>query len=133
MVLFTLGTGVGGAIIIGDCRSTANMARGRTRHTIIDYNETARLVQLRPRGHLEAYASATAVIRRTRGTASGDPAASVDFGREDSSGEAAGPLLVAEEAEKGDAVALAIVLDTARFVGIAVVNAMHTIDPSGVI
>jgi glucokinase len=132
MVLFTLGTGVGGSIIVGDLSIDGEHGNGaELGHTIIDYNENARLCACGKRGHLEAYASATAVVRRTaEAIAAQGPSTlreRVQAGAEIS------PLVVAEEAEKGDAVALAIVLDTARYVGIAVVNAMHTIDPSGVV
>jgi glucokinase len=48
-------------------------------------------------------------------------------------GEALSPLMVGEEAEAGDDLALEIVLDTARFLGVGVVSVMHTIDPSGVV
>jgi glucokinase len=42
-------------------------------------------------------------------------------------------LLVAEEAQAGDELALEIVLETARFLGIGAVTVMHTIDPAGVV
>jgi glucokinase len=83
------------------------------------------------RGHLEAYASATAVVRRTEEALAGEAGSTLS--QRLRAGAPISPLLVAEEAEKGDPVALEIVLDTARFVGIAVVNAMHTIDPDGVV
>ena len=136
MVLFTLGTGVGGSIIVGDVSIDGEHGTGaELGHTIIDYNENARLCACGQRGHLEAYASATAVIQRTAEVlAGGEPAAARSTLHERiKAGAQLSPLVVAEEAEKGDAVALEIVDDTARYVGIAVVNAMHTIDPSGVV
>jgi glucokinase len=138
MVLFTLGTGVGGSIIVGDVSIDGEHGNGaELGHTIIDYNENSRLCACGKRGHLEAYASATAVVRRTTEALAGDgPSATPPdstLRERVRAGTEISPLVVAEEAEKGDAVALAIVLDTARYVGIAVVNAMHTIDPSGVV
>ncbi len=132
MVLFTLGTGIGAAILLGE-RSVegAHGTGAELGHTIIDYNETGRLCACGQPGHLEAYASATAVIRRTaEALAAG---ANSTLSARLVAGEALTPLVVAEEAENEDAVALTIVLDTARYVGIAVVNAMHTIDPAGVV
>jgi glucokinase len=43
------------------------------------------------------------------------------------------PLLVAEEAEAGDGLALEIVMETARYLGLGIVTLLHTIDPSGVL
>ncbi len=132
MVLFTLGTGVGGAIIVGDVLVEGEHGTGaELGHTIIDYNESARLCPCGQRGHLEAYAGATAVIRRTEEALSaGRPSSLQERVR---SGAALNPLVLADEAERGDELALEIVLETARFVGIAVVNALHSIDPDGVI
>jgi glucokinase len=132
MVLFTLGTGVGGSIIIGDLSIDGEHGTGaELGHTIIDYNENARRCACGQRGHLEAYASATAVIARTDELlAAGGPST---LRQRMTAGSAISPLVVAEEADKGDALALSIVLDTARFVGIAVVNALHTIDPGCVV
>ncbi len=132
MVLFTLGTGVGGAIIVGDVLVEGEHGTGaELGHTIIDYNETARLCACGQRGHLEAYASATAVVRRTEEALAAGRASSLH--ERVRGGEAISPLLVAAEAERADSLALEIVLETARFVGIAVVNAMHAIDPDGVV
>jgi glucokinase len=44
-------------------------------------------------------------------------------------GEELTPLVVEQEAESGDALSLEIILDTARYLGIGIVNLMHTIDP----
>ena len=66
IVLFTLGTGVGGGIIIGDLSIDGENSHGsELGHMIIDYNDTARLCGCGQRGHLEAYASAKGVIQRT--------------------------------------------------------------------
>ena len=43
------------------------------------------------------------------------------------------PLMVAEEADKGDSLSLDIVLETAKYLGIGAVNVMHTVDPGAVI
>jgi glucokinase len=48
-------------------------------------------------------------------------------------GEDLTPKRVAEEAEAGDKLCLEIVLETARYLGIGIVNLMHTIDPTGVL
>ncbi len=66
MVLFTLGTGIGCGIIVGDLAIDGeNSHGGECGHIIIDCSPGAQLCGCGQRGHLEAYASATAVIRRT--------------------------------------------------------------------
>lgn len=132
IVLFTLGTGVGCGIIVRDFAIEGEHSHGaECGHMIIDHNADARLCSCGQLGHLEAYASGTAVIKRTR--------EALDAGRPSSlsarieAGDELTPLLLAEQAEAGDALSLEIVLDTARFVGVGAVNLMHTIDPNGVV
>ena len=48
-------------------------------------------------------------------------------------GEPLSPLLLAREAEAGDQLSLELVLQTARYLAVGVVNLMHTIDPNGVV
>ena len=65
IVLFTLGTGVGGGIIIGDFSLDGeNSHGGELGHVIIDCNDTARMCGCGQRGHLEAYANARGVVQR---------------------------------------------------------------------
>jgi len=41
--------------------------------------------------------------------------------------------MIDQEAERGDEFSLQIVLETARYLGIGVVTAMHAIDPQGIV
>ena len=43
------------------------------------------------------------------------------------------PLLLAEEANKGDEFSLKLILDTAMYLGVGIVTLMHTIDPGAVV
>ena len=132
LVLLTLGTGVGGGIIIGDTNIEGQHSHGsECGHIIIDYNDTARLCSCEHRGHLEAYASATAVVKRAQEAIDGGRKTSVATRVE--LGEELTPVLLMEEAEKGDAFAMEIILDTAMFLGIGITTFMHTIDPDAVI
>ncbi len=132
MVMFTLGTGVGGAIIIGDLSVDGeNGAGAELGHIIIDYNESARMCMCGLPGHLEGYASATAVVRRTEEALAAGERSSILARLEH--GDPLSAMLVAVEAEQGDWVALQIVLETARYVGIGAASLMHTIDPNGVV
>lgn len=132
MVLLTLGTGIGTGIIIDDVViQGAHSCGGECGHIIIDCNEDARLCGCGQRGHLEAYASATAVIKRAQ--------EALDAGRSSSLIErlAAGakltPKLIAEEAEKCDELSHEIIDETARYLGIGIVNILHTVDPESVL
>jgi len=132
MVLLTLGTGIGCGIIIGDLVvQGAHSHGGEAGHVIIDPSDDARMCGCGWRGHLEAYASATAVIKRTR--------EALDDGRDSSlnsrisSGSELTPKLIAEEAEKGDALSNEIISETARYLGIGTVNVMHVVDPDVVL
>jgi glucokinase len=132
MVLFTLGTGVGGGIIIGDFSIEGEHGAGaELGHVIIDYHDTARLCSCGGRGHLEGYASATALIQRTaEALADGRPSS---LSARVASGAELTPVLVAEQAELGDSLANEIIRDTARYLGVGIVTAMHTIDPDLVV
>jgi len=132
MVFLTLGTGVGGGIIIGDLNVEGQHSHGsELGHTIIDYNETARVCSCDNTGHLEAYASATAVAKRAQ--------EAIDAGRQTSvrtrveKGEELTTLLLHEEAENGDAFAMEIILETAMYLGVGITTFMHTIDPDAVV
>lgn len=132
MILLTLGTGIGCGIIIGDLLLDGEHSHGgEYGHTIIDSTPGARICACGRAGHFEAYASATAVTKRTR--------EALDGGRKSSlrnrmaQGAELSPKLVAEEAEKGDQLSLDIIFETARYLAIGMVNLMHTIDPNGIL
>jgi glucokinase len=132
IALFTLGTGVGGGVIIGDLSIDGeNSAGSEVGHTIIDYHPEARLCGCGQRGHLEAYASGKAVVQRALEALANQPTSSLQR-RLEADGELT-PLSVAEEAERGDALALQLVMDTAMYLGVGAVNVMHIIDPGAVI
>jgi len=131
MVLLTLGTGIGCGIIIGDqVLRGAHSYGGESGHIILCMDDDARLCGCGGRGHLEAYASATGVIKRTQ--------EALDAGRESSlsrrvaEGAELTPKLIALEAESGDQLSMEVVLQTARYVGMGAVSLMHMLQPEGV-
>ena len=132
MVLFTLGTGIGCGIVLGDrVLSGEHSHGGECGHIIINCAADARVCGCGRRGHLEAYASATAVIKRTQ--------EALAAGRKSSLSERAAscggvtPKHLAIEAERGDELSMEIILETAAYMGIGIVNLMHTVDPNGVL
>ncbi|MEN6405302.1 MAG: ROK family protein [Thermoguttaceae bacterium] len=132
MVLLTLGTGIGCGIILGDLVvQGAHSHGGEAGHVIIDPSPNARMCGCGWRGHLEAYASATAVIRRTQEALdAGQPSS---LSARVAAGEELTPKLVAEEAERGDPLSNQIISDTARYLGIGAVDVMHVVDPAVVL
>ncbi len=132
MVMLTLGTGVGGGIIVDDISIDGEHSHGsECGHIIIDFTPDARICACGQLGHLEAYASATALVKRTK--------EALGEGRHSSlteriaEGEELSGLMLAQEAEKGDPLALELVLETAMYVGVGATSLMHTIDPGAVI
>lgn len=132
LVLLTLGTGIGCGIIVNGFSIDGENSHGaECGHTIVNPAPDARWCNCGQRGHLEAYSSATAVVRRTQEML--DAGLSTSIRARVEAGEALTPKLVAEEAEAGDPLADEIVMETAFWLGIGLVNLIHTIDPSGVL
>jgi glucokinase len=132
IALFTLGTGVGGGIILGDLSIDGeNSAGGEFGHTIIDYTDQARLCGCGQRGHLEAYSSGKAVVQRALEGLAANPDSSLHARL--AADKRLTPLTISQEADAGDALSLQIVMDTAKYLGIGAVNVMHIVDPAAVI
>ncbi|MGC3966626.1 MAG: ROK family protein [Pirellulales bacterium] len=132
MVMFTLGTGVGGGIIIGDLAVDGHHSTGaECGHIIIEIGPQARMCPCGQPGHLEAYCSATAVLKRTQEALVTGRVSSL--GTRTSAGEELTTVMIAEEAASGDELADAILMETARYFGVGVTSVMHTIDPDGVV
>jgi glucokinase len=132
MILLTLGTGIGCGIIIGDLLLDGEHSHGgEYGHTIIFCEKTNRQCGCGRFGHFEAYASATAVAKRTQEALDAGRASSISVRL--AKGEELDAKLVGEEAACGDELALEIVMETARYLGIGAVNLMHTIDPAGIL
>lgn len=133
LVLFTLGTGVGGGIIIGDRPiDGAHSCGGELGHIIIDASDDAPLNSLGIRGTLEGYCGSYGVVGRAE-AAMADRFVDTSLRDSVEGGEELTPLLVANAAEAGDEVAFKVVMDTARYLAIGVVSAAHTIDPEGIV
>lgn len=130
MILLTLGTGVGGGIIVdGELVNGINSFGSECGHILVDPSATARLCAWGGgRGQLEAYASASGVVCRTRDRLTDGAQSSLSglLGGTDSELTA---RKVYEAAQQGDALALEIVDETARWLGIGVTSLVHALDP----
>lgn len=133
MVMVTLGTGVGGGVILEDrIVDGAHSCGGEIGHIIVDPSDDAPLNYFGVRGSLEALCGSYGVVGRAKRLLADK---FVDTSLRDSfdAGEVLTPLLVANAAEAGDQVALRVVMETAKYLGIAIVTVIHTVDPEAVV
>ena len=128
MIMLTLGTGLGCGIIYNNMIiSGAHSHGGEYGHTLVDLLPNARVCGCGKAGHLEAYVSATSVIKRMKEAIEAGKSTSVAKLLEQ--GAQLDAKLVGDEAAKGDQVSRDIVMDVARYLGVGMINLMHTIDP----
>ncbi len=132
LVLWTLGSGIGSGIVIGDLAANGGGVHSSDcGHMVIFSADYAQQCGCGQRGHLEAYASATALAERAgEALRAGRPSS---LGQRLSGGQALSAELVAAEAAAGDPLAGELVMDTARYLALGVVSVMHTVDPNGVL
>ena len=131
LVCFTLGTGVGGGIVIdGDIWHGASDVAGELGHMTIE--AAGRRCNCGNYGCLEAYASATAISVRAR--------EGIEKGRRSSLKEAVGGDLgtitseiVYEQAVSGDAFCREVMTDTARYLAVGVANMLNILNPEVVV
>jgi len=135
MILLTLGTGVGGGIIVeGELINGTNSFGSECGHILVDSSPEAALCAWGGgRGQLEAYASASGLVQRTHqrlaaGAFSvlGGRAAEADAGL-------TAKMVYQAAAEDDDPLALAMIDETARWLGIGITTLVHTIDPGLVV
>ena len=132
MVLFTLGTGIGGGIILdGKVLEGAHSHGGEIGHLRIDLPDRGRLCGCGRRGCLEAYASATAVVARTREAL--DASAQPSELRHADDGQPLTAEAIFDAAAAGDGVAQQVVADTAFYLGLGAAALMATVDPQAVV
>jgi len=131
LVLFTLGTGIGGGIIInGEVLHGASDTAAELGHMII--HEGGLLCGCGKKGCLEAYASATGVVKRTLiALKEGKKTILTDLVQNQL--ENISCELVFKAAEKGDSLSKWIVEGTARYLGIGIANIVNIMNPEIVI
>ncbi|MEO8497322.1 MAG: ROK family protein, partial [Planctomycetota bacterium] len=133
LAMFTLGTGVGGGIILdGVSLDGAHSFGSELGHIVVDSSPTARLcVWGGGQGQLEAYASAPAVAARAADLLAAGRQSSLTQRIADAG--ALTSLIIFEEAERGDALAREVIVETARLLGVGIVSVVHAVDPEVVI
>lgn len=124
VVMVTLGTGVGGGVIIdGKIVAGSNGAGGEIGHVAVNDQETE-ACGCGKRGCLEQYASATGVVRLAK--------RKLKASRAESALRSASPLTakdVFDAAKAGDAVADEIVEEMAKILGTALANVACVVNP----
>ncbi|MEO1615590.1 MAG: ROK family protein [Planctomycetota bacterium] len=131
MILLTLGTGVGGGIIVDDeLVNGVNSFGSECGHILVDPSPTARLcVWGGGRGQLEAYASASGVVARTLERLT-EGAESTLLGHLGGANHELTAKRVYDAAkDDNDALALEIIDETATWLGIGITTLVHALDP----
>jgi glucokinase len=132
VVLFTLGTGLGCGIVVDGVLVEGKHSHGAmVGHIVVDTRDDARVCPCGQRGHLEAYVSGIALVKR--GVEMMEEGRKTSLNSRMEHGNALTPLVIAEEAAAGDATAMELVMDAARYLAVGIVNMMHTIDPDVVL
>ena len=127
----TIGTGIGGGLILdGKLYHGASDVAGEPGHASID--STGRRCKCGNYGCLEAYASGPAIAERAReALAGGEPSILPQMVGGDLSRITAATIY--EAAQQGDALAVQVVRDTARFLGTAIANLLNIFNPEVVV
>jgi glucokinase len=130
LVMLTIGTGVGGGIVIGGRPYRgATGGAGEIGHTLIgiEHDIPAATGHFPQPGSLEALAAGHELDRLTREAAAANPRSTIGVALLES-GKIAGPETVAA-ARAGDDVAIGLLRLLGRRVGIGVANVINTFDP----
>ena len=126
LVMFTLGTGIGGAIILNDdiLRGEHDLA-GELGHIIID--PAGPQCSCGQHGCLESFASAPATVRRFREAI--ESGARSSLAERVRAGEAISTRDIYQACREGDALSRKTIEDTGRYMGIGINNLVMTVDP----
>lgn len=134
MVLFTLGTGVGGGIIVNDFSIDGEHSHGaELGHMSIETGPGARICGCGVAGHLEAYASATALVDRASEALATPSGARSMLRKMIGETSPLSALMVATAAEEGDELSLQLVTETAHYLARGIAQIAHVIDPAAFI
>lgn len=130
MVLFTLGTGIGGGVILdGKVVEGKHSHGGELGHMRIDMPDRGRLCGCGARGCLEAYAGEVNIIRRAREEMAGSPADSglrKYYTLDDNQFTA---KVIFDLAAAGDAMAMKVADDTAYYLALGACAVIAAVDP----
>ena len=127
LVALTLGTGVGGGVVIdGKVYHGSQNTAGELGHTVVEPN--GRVCGCGNLGCLEAYAGAKNIVQRiAEKIEEGRGSSLVSDTMKDS--VALTPRMIAVAAEAGDELAIEIFAETGQYIGIALTSIAHILNP----
>ena len=126
IVALTLGTGVGGGVVInGQVYHGSQNTAGELGHTVVESN--GRYCGCGNQGCLEAYAGAKNIVERMKEKI--EPGRSTILAKTIKKGTALTPRQIAEAAHAGDKVAMEIFAETGRYIGVALTSIAHILNP----
>ncbi len=132
IIMLTLGTGVGGGVIIGNLSVDGENSTGsECGHITIDSSPDARPCGCGQKGHLEAYCSATALVKRAQERLAAGANSSLRFPL--ATGEPLTALHISQHADGGDPLALQLIEELGTYLGQGICSLMAVIDPGAVI
>lgn len=126
LVMLTLGTGVGGGIVIDNkLWRGANNVAAEIGHMVIQTDGPP--CNCGNRGCVEVYASATGMVRLFKEALKAGASSSLKVSDEITA------KMINEAAIHGDKVSLEVIAETGRYLGIALVNIMHVLNPEMIV
>jgi glucokinase len=130
LVMFTLGTGIGCGIVVDGMIIEGRHSHGAECGHMIIAMENGRQCSCGAYGHLEGYASATALVKRAHEALDRDASPSLlrDLQRDEITSRA-----ISHAADGGDPLARRLMRETAHYLAVGAVSLMHTIDPDVVL
>jgi len=130
LVMFTLGTGIGCGIVVDGMIIEGRHSHGAECGHIIIEMENGRHCSCGAYGHLEGYASATALVKRAFEALDSNHGASVlrSLKHDELTSRA-----ISLAADAGDVLARRLMRETAHYLAVGAVCLMHTIDPDVVL
>ena len=126
LVALTLGTGVGGGVVIdGEVYHGSQNTAGELGHTVVEPD--GRYCGCGNQGCLEAYAGAKNIVERIQEKITAGR--STTLATATNAGTTLTPRMIAEAAQAGDALAIEIFAETGRYIGIALTSIAHILNP----
>lgn len=126
LVALTLGTGVGGGVVIdGEVYHGSQNTAGELGHTVVQPD--GRYCGCGNQGCLEAYAGAKNIVERVQEKIA--TGRSTTLTTATNAGTPLTPRLIAEAAQAGDELAIEIFAETGRYIGIALTSIAHILNP----
>ena len=126
LVAFTLGTGVGGGVVIdGEVYHGSQNTAGELGHTVVEPD--GRYCGCGNQGCLEAYAGAKNIVERIQEKIA--TGRNTTLATATNVGTTLTPRMIAEAAQAGDELAIEIFAETGRYIGIALTSIAHILNP----